>query len=210
MKTFLKNATNGRAEERDLLLQCIAGDQQASEAFVKAYSNLVYHAIQYTLLSKNIGFDSQDAEDLHNTVFLKLFEKNCLKLRQFKGRNGCSVSTWIRLIAVRTVLNFIRQSGVDSISGQRLRVSIEEIAELKDRIPETWTMMEKKEQLNLLRQGLNHLSPRDRLFMKLYLEKGYSIKEISETMQISIDNVYMVKHRSVKRLKTYLESKILA
>ncbi len=208
MKTLIKKTTTDLSEDRNLILQCIAGDQQASEVFVKAHSNLVYHSIQYTLLSRNVGFNPQDLEDLHNTVFLKLFEKKCHKLRQFKGKNGCSISTWVRLIAVRTVLNFLRQKGVDSISGQRWRVSIEEIVELKDKNPATWTMMEKKEQIRLLSKGLNHLAPRDRLFMKLYIDSGYSIKEIAETMKVSVDNVYTIKHRAIKKLKTYLQERI--
>lgn len=44
--------------------------------------------------------------------------------------------------------------------------------------------------------------------MKLYIDSGYSIKEIAETMKVSVDNVYTIKHRAIKKLKTYLQERI--
>jgi RNA polymerase sigma factor (sigma-70 family) len=193
-----------RIRERQLLAACIAGDQQASDMFVRQYSDLVYRTVQYTLLNRNVRFTTMDLEDLHNTVFINLFDKRCHKLRQFKGKNGCSVATWIRIITVRLVLNAIRRKGVDSITGQVLRVPIEDFTELESSQTETWQLMEKAEQESLIQKGISNLAPRDRLFMNLHFNQGFTIKEIAETMQLSVDNIYTIKHRAIKRLKSYV------
>jgi len=194
-----------RIRERQLLARCIAGDRQASDAFVRQYSDMVYRTVQYTLLNRNVRFSPMDLEDLHNTVFISLFDKQCHKLKQFKGKNGCSVATWIRIIVVRLVLNNIRRKGVDSLAGQVLRVPIENFSNLESDNTETWALMEKAEQERILQQGISNLAPRDRLFMNLHFKKGFSIKEIAASMQLSVDNVYTIKHRAIKRLKTLVD-----
>jgi RNA polymerase sigma factor (sigma-70 family) len=68
--------------------------------------------------------------------------------------------------------------------------------------------VEKAEQEDLLQKGIQKLAPRDRLFMNLHFNKGFSIKEIAETMRLSVDNVYTIKHRVINRLKAYVESQI--
>jgi len=77
--------------------------------FVRQFSDLVYKSIQATLLVTQVRFNKQDLEDMHNTVFLQLFEDKCKKLRQFEGRNGCSLASWIKLVAGRIVLNYVRK-----------------------------------------------------------------------------------------------------
>ena len=152
-----------RIRERQLVAACIAGDQKSSDAFVRQYSDLVYRTVQYTLLNRNVRFTTMDLEDLHNTVFINLFDRRCRKLRQFKGKNGCSVATWIRVITVRLVLNSIRRKGVDSISGQVLRVPIDDFSDSESDQTETWKLMEKAEQERIIQKGISNLAPRDRL-----------------------------------------------
>ena len=40
--------------------------------------------------------------------------------------------------------------------------------------------------------------------MNLHFNKGFTIKEIAETMQLPVDNIYTIKHRAIKRLKSYV------
>ena len=103
------------AANRQILKRCITGEKKAREEFVIRFSNPVYQCIQFTLKAKQIPFSQQDLEDLHSTVFLNLFNKRCKKLRQYKGKNGCSVFSWIRLITVRTVIDHLRKAGRDVI-----------------------------------------------------------------------------------------------
>jgi DNA-directed RNA polymerase specialized sigma24 family protein len=113
-----------RADHR-ILLECVAGDRKAQDAFVRRFSNLIYQTVQGTLRARNLPFHKPDLEDLHNTVFVRLFEKGCRKLSQYQGKNGCTVSSWIRLIAVRTVLDTLRSARKDILTRKEKIVALD-------------------------------------------------------------------------------------
>ncbi len=195
--------TSPHDEDRHILSKCISGDREATETFVMKFSGLVYYSIQGALLTRHVSFTSQDLEDLHNTVFLKLFERRCRKLRQFEGRNGCSLKRWIGLITVRIVLNHIRERGVDTISWQKKRISIEDLPELMDRNMDSSTVIEESEKGQILQNGIRNLPPRDRLFMKLHFENELPMEEVAAIMKVSVQNAYTIKHRAINKLKSY-------
>ncbi len=189
-------------EDRDLLAGCFAGDSEAAETLVRQFSNLVYKAIQHTLIVKHVSFNKEDLEDFHNTVFLRLFEHGCKKLKQYQGKNGCSLATWINLITVRTVLDHLRKKGVDSIARRDTKITLDEVYGLKGDECDGLALLERAEKEQLLREGMQNLPPRDRLFMKLHFDQGLSVAEVAAAMQVSVENVYTIKHRAIQRLKT--------
>ena len=189
-------------EDRDLLAGCFAGDSEAAETLVRQFSNLVYKTIQHTLIVKHISFNKEDLEDFHNTVFLRLFERGCKKLKQYQGKNGCSLATWINLITVRTVLDHLRKKGVDSIARRDTQITLDEVYGLKGDECDGLALLERAEKEQLLREGMQNLPPRDRLFMKLHFDQGLSVAEVAAAMQVSVENVYTIKHRAIQRLKT--------
>lgn len=195
-----------QSSDEDLLLlkKCLSGDTKASETFVRTFSNFIYQTVQHTLLSRQVSFNHQDLEDLHNTVFLQLFEQNCKKLRQFQGKNGCSLGSWIRVITARIVLNHLRKKGPGNLGWQKKTISLEEVLEIENEDKGSWARIAEKERRYQVREGIRSLSPRDSLFMKLYYEKGLSIKEVADTLKISIENAHTVKHRAVDKLKSML------
>ncbi len=193
-------------KDRRWLKKCIAGDEKACIRFVREFSDLVYWSVRHTLLAKNVYFTQDDLEDLHNTVFLQLFENQGQKLRQFKGKNGCRLGTWIRVITVRIVLNYIRKKGWDSITGKQKGVPLEEIPELSQADLGPLAEIEKAEKRQSIKDGIRRLSPRDRLFFLLHYENGCSLKEVAETMKVSLNNAYIIKHRAIQKLKSTLEN----
>ena len=193
-------------KDRHWLKKCIAGNKKACERFVREFSDLVYRSVRQTLWIKNVNFNQDDLEDLHNTVFLKLFENQAKKLRQFKGKNGCGLGTWIRIITVRIVLNHIRKKGLDSIIWQQKRIPLEDFPELSIDELGPLAEIEKGEKEQSIREGIRCLPPRDRLFLLLHFENGYSIKEVAETMKLSLNNAYTIKHRAIQKLKSRLEN----
>ena len=194
-------------EDRQLLSKCLSGDRGAWETVVRRFSNLVYQTVRSTFISKQTPFSRQDLEDLHNTVFLGLFEQGCAKLKLYQGRNGCTLASWIRIVTVRTVLNHLRKKGVDGPLWEKKKTPVEGLSWLKGEDQGPLALMESAEQEKLVHEGMKSLAPRDRLFMKLHIDQGLPVEEVAEALQISVPNAYVVKHRAVERLRTYLVSR---
>jgi len=183
------------------LKKCISGDQRAQAEFVKHFSDPIYKWIQFTLKARHIPYSRQDLEDLHNTVFVKLFEKRCKKLRQYKGKNGCSVFSWIRLITIRMVIDYIRSKHRDVIDRSDTHYTLENIPDLSEDEVGPLHLMEKAEQAHRLRKAMRALQSRDRLFLKLHCLQGLSIPKVAGILKISENNAYSLKHRGIQRLK---------
>ena len=194
-------------EDRQLLSKCLSGDRGAWETVVRRFSNLVYQTVRSTFISKQTPFSRQDLEDLHNTVFLGLFEQGCAKLKLYQGRNGCTLASWIRIVTVRTVLNHLRKKGVDGPLWEKKKTPVEGLSWLKGEDQGPLALMESAEQEKLVHEGMKSLAPRDRLFMKLHIDQGLPVEEVAEALQISVPNAYVVKHRAVERLRSYLVSR---
>jgi RNA polymerase sigma-70 factor (ECF subfamily) len=191
-------------EDRRLISKCLSGDRGAWETVVRRFSNLVYQTVRSAFLAKQISFSRQDLEDLHNTVFLGLFEQGCAKLKLYQGRNGCTLASWIRIVTVRMVLNHLRRKGLDGPLWEKKKTPVEELSWLKGEDQGPLALMESAEQEKLVHEGMESLAPRDRLFMKLHIDQGLPVEEVAEALQISVQNAYVVKHRAVERLRTYL------
>ena len=194
--------------DRTLLAACFADKGEARETLVRQFSNLVYQAVLHTLRAKDVQFNRHDVEDLHNNIFVKFFENNCRKLRQYKGHNGCSLATWIRLVAVRTVLDQLRKKGVDAIAGRDKQIPVDEMLGLKAQQANALELLERAQQEQLLRDAVQYLPPRDRLFMRLYFEKDLPLAQVAAAMKLSSNAAYTVKHRVIKKLKAHVISRL--
>ena len=89
---------------------------------------------------------------------------------------------------------------------RRNRFALEDLPELKSHAIDARAQLEKAEQEQLVRETIEELPSRDRLFIKLHFEKGCSIKDVAEVMNLSVDNAYTVKHRAVKKLKELIKT----
>jgi RNA polymerase sigma-70 factor (ECF subfamily) len=193
-------------EDRFLLSRYFSGDREAGEIFVRRFSNLVYQAVRHTLMAKHVPFSRLDVDDLHNTVFVELFEAEQKKLRQYRGTNGCSLSTWVRVVAVRIVLDHIRKKGLDGLSAQKTRIPFNDVLSLRTLDSDAFERMERAHQERLLRDAIQYLPPRDRLFVTLHFEREVPVDEVAEVMQLSISNAYTIKHRIIEKIRSYVDS----
>ena len=195
--------------DRDLLLSCFHGQEGAWNTFVFRFSRLIYHSIYQTFRAKNYSFDLQILEDLHQEVFLSLFDNNHRKLRQYKGKNNCSLASWLRLIASRTAIDFLRK--------QRNPLYLDDAVEDKKKLMENLVdesdppdkSLEKEESYQIFKNIIQELSPRDRYLFELSCGQELPDKEIAQIMNLSISAVYMRKSRIKKKLQVILEKKKL-
>lgn len=188
-------------KDKELLDLCFAGDEQARDKLVLEFSNLVYQVILHTFRVKNVSFEREDVEDLHNSVFLKLFEKDCRKLRQYKGKNGCSLATWIRLVASGIALDHLRRTGVDSISCRRTNVPLDDVFNLAASGTDSLRLVEEAEKRQLFQKVVETLSPQYRLFVKLHFEREQPLPRVATALRLSMNNVYALKHRVKEKIR---------
>ena len=193
--------------DRVLIAGCLKGDGQMQTLLVRRYSNLVYASILGSVKAKAVTLSENDVEDLHNTVFVLLFEKKCKKLAQYKGRNGCSLASWIRMIAVRAVLDHLRRRR-DPLSRGDCLVPLDGISDLKSPSPSAWDCMADKEQRHYIEAGIKELAPRDQLMIRMHCLEGCPLKQMAAILKVSTANIHSVKHRAVRRLKKAVALKI--
>jgi len=193
--------------DRDLVNGCVSGDKKALEWFVRRFSDPVYRTVQYTLKTKNASYTRPDLEDLHNNVFLRLFEDRCKKLRQYKGKNGCSLHSWLRIVTVRIVIDHLRKEASSPLGWWKADLPFETFApRAKDSEP--WIHMDRAKLKSLVQAGMKELMPRDRLFLKLHFMGDLSIREVADIMNLSEASAHSLKHRAIKRLRSKVLPKI--
>ena len=95
---------------------------------------------------------------------------------------------------------------MNALVSQRNRIPLEDLPELRGENEDPEAGIEKAENERILQKGIRNLSARDRLFMKLHLEKGLSLEEVAGIMHLSMQNAYSVKHRAIKRLKSHMKT----
>jgi len=191
-------------EDRRIIKGCLAGDATMLEKFICIYSPLIYRYVQQTFTSSNIPFEEEDLKEHHNSVFVLLLEDKCRKLKQFKGQNGCSLASWVRLITCRTVLNKMREDSGDA-NWIEYRLPIEEAADVIYEELSAIEYMELEEKKIIIRECIQELNPRDRLFLKLHVEQDLPVPKVARIMHMSTDNAHTLRHRSFDRLKKQVE-----
>ena len=87
-----------RPDDKTLMEKCIEGDRQAMEALITRYQKPVYNAAYRMLHSRD------DAQDVTQTVFLKVFEH----LDQFDPQRR--FFSWIYRITLNESINWLKKS----------------------------------------------------------------------------------------------------
>ncbi len=188
-------------KERQILQECLIHDKK--DKLVQHYSALVCHTIRKTLLIKNISFTEADIEDMQQEVFIRLFDKECRRLKQYKEEMG-SLAGWIKLIANRTVLNDVRRKGFDVLAAKKNRISFEDFKEESEQLKQD-DEFETKENLLEIQDAIEKLPHRERLVLKLHYYQGLSLPEIASFIHRKEGATYTIKSRALKRLKECLK-----
>ena len=187
----------------DLLYGCLNGDRCCRETFVRQFSNLVFSTIQHVVKIKNTHLSRQSVEDLHQTVFLQLFDNESRKLKQYKGNNGCSLASWIRMLTGRIVIDHLRR-GMDALAPRHHVVTLELVSELNEPGPSAVEQMTIAEQWNLITSGLKQLKARDQLVIRMHCLDGQSLRTVAQVIGVSEKNIHSIKHRAIQRLKSVI------
>jgi RNA polymerase sigma factor (sigma-70 family) len=198
-------------EERDeleLLQLCIEGDRRAWSEFVRRFSRYVYYLIQVTAKRHGVRIDEEESSDLHNDLFLALLEDDRRRLKAFKGTNGCSVRSWVRVITIRRTIDALRKRrrfvSLDADPTDRGGPPV-----IEDGMPdalEQLMLREKADRRARLGELAAQLSATDRLLLEMLFVQKLSPDLIATTLRIKKGALYTRKTRLLKRLHAHAQS----
>ncbi len=187
-----------------LLSDCISGKKEAWDMFVIQFSKLIYYSINKTLKLHACNIPTEDVEDIFNSIFASFMDNNYKKLRQFEGKHGCTLSSWIRLISIRQTIDFMR--------GQKYHVSLDDDHDdtqpLVEKLPHKGSSFEDHLELSqsqrAVKKAMDSLPSSDRLFVTLYFEKELQPEEIAGVLNVTVSTVYSKKNRVQEKIKKIL------
>jgi RNA polymerase sigma factor (sigma-70 family) len=180
---------------KSLLGACLNGEKSSWDAFVLQYTRLVYYTIKKTLSLYHVEPSTDIVDDMFQNFFLSLIRDDFRKLLQFRGRRDASLACWLRVIAARQTIDYLRKREASA------SCTTDNFA--PDNSDPSASLMD-QEQKRLLSQTLEALTPRDRLFVELYFYQSFPPEEIAKILQVSTSAVYTKKSRVLTKLRESL------
>jgi len=177
----LPSVTIYSEEELILLLQ-----QQSRDAFNYLYQH--YSAVLYGIINRII-YDEQTSQDVLQEVFIKIWN-NIKQFDPVKGR----IYTWMINIARNAAIDKLRSKG--EIMKSKIRTG-EEIVNTVGNDMKT----EQATDAIGLRKLVSDLKPEYQTIIELAYFKGFTLDEISKTLQIPLGTVKTRMRHAIKTLK---------
>lgn len=162
---------------------CIKGKRKFQQALYQQFAGKMYALCLY--YSK----DKTEAEDLLHNGFIKVFKN----INQYKAK--APFEAWIRKVFTNTTLEIFRK--------KKIIISTSEYEETAKELSEDVISQLSNNELIALIQDL---SPAYRMVFNLYAVEGYSHKEISEQLKISIGTSKSNLARARQKLKTQIKN----
>jgi RNA polymerase sigma-70 factor (ECF subfamily) len=177
-----------QVDDRALVERVAAGDAAAvREMFVER------HGRSLSYLANRLG-----CEDLTNALLVYLAEDDWRRLRTWDGR--CTFGYWLELVAVRFFLRHMKDERASA------PLPVYELA--SDRDGEPGAELLRKERRAELLEALNKLpDDRERLAILLHYFDGLPLNEVARELHVSVANLYVIKHRALRRLRGILDGR---
>lgn len=176
--------------DQDYILEIHSGNVNAYAMLVNKYKDMTF-----TLALRMVG-NKEDAEEIAQDTFVKAYKA----LHTFKGTS--KFSTWLYRIVYNTSLDYIKKNKRVILSEH-----IDEIHEATiGTMQNAMSYIEAKEKKELIEKALLQLPEEDRVLLTLFYFEELSLKEITEIVNISYQNVKIKLHRSRKKLYQILKN----
>lgn len=180
------------ADDGELVRRCLAGTRSAWEDFARAYEEVVVGAVRHTLIRLCRRAPVEDVENVVQDIFSGLLEHSGRRLRLYSGR--CSLKGWLRSVAMRRTLNYVRDERRRRgrpLDERLLFVPEAGRSEAEDAMAE---------RIRRLDASLNRLAARDRLVLRLYYLDGVPLKSIAALLGVSRNTIWPMVTRARQRL----------
>lgn len=174
--------------EKIVLHALSAGEERAFRKLYDHYAEKVYSVALLHLKQPEL------AEDLVQTAFLKLWESRAAldEVQSFAG--------WFYTLTRNLIISSLRKQGTQAgyLDFLKQRQGLLTITPDQDIV--------RKEQLRLIRQGIQQLSTQQRIAFTLQNEEGLSYKIIGERMGISTNTVRVHLFKAMEALRRFVQN----
>lgn len=183
-------------DDVELLGHVVQGRDAAWNIFFKRFRGLIVSCAIKVSARSGHRLGSDDLMDVLGDVSLNLVAHDYRRLRLYRTNGGCSVASWIGVIATSTTRDYLRRAR---------RHRLEPIADTElDRHacptsgPEE--ILIDRQRRRFVDKALSKLSERDRQFVQLYFAEARAPEQIAEQMGVSLSTVYSKKAKIKTRL----------
>lgn len=182
--------------------RCVQGDTAAWREIIRQYAALIAHAARETLKRVLGSVESNELEDILQSVWTSLCEDNCRRLRSFESR--CSLSSWLTILTTRRTIDHIRtQKRKGSLRNISLEVVEADLVKDLHRNPD----YAGDEDRDLLHNAMEQLPEKQRLLLKLYYFDRLSHQTIAEMLHLSPNTISSSLMRARQSLKALFAHK---
>lgn len=187
----------------DLIERCLAKENKAWDEFVGRYSLLIYDSIIRTFERYGYPRRSDVLADLHNDIFILIIDDGCRVLKQFEGRNGCQLGHYLRTVAIRRTVDFLRKIRPTVSLDDERSDTVHSSIFLQDPCQTTngAASLISREQQSLLEQFISKLKNPERDFCQLLIRDGLTPEQMAQNLGISVDYFYVRKKRLLDKLR---------
>lgn len=184
-------------DEQVLVDRFCSGDNTAFQELMERYKKKIYY------IAYDITADHNDAEDVSQEVFIKMFRS----IKTF--RRDAKMSSWLYQITVNTCIDSLRRK---SSKPKKFIDNIEKV-NIKENPPGSGLHAEAPERSaevsiiqNHISQALEKVSPRERSVFVMRHYNDFKMNEIAEILNISVGTVKSLLFRAIKKLRKELSS----
>lgn len=213
--TFLNSYSKERGslfynmDDFELIEGCVLGNKQCWDEFVEKFSRLIFDSILRTFRKYGANINNDVIDDLHNDIFVILLKGQCKALKEYEGRNGCSLASYLRTISVRRTIDYLRKQRptvsidqeIDTEEGKKLQF-IKELSVFDDSY--SFNKEDAKKVVDLV---FAELKEEEKKFCSLCFMENKNPEDLAKLFNISVDNVYVRKQRMLNRLKQIVKDK---
>jgi len=184
-------------EEKSLIKNLKANNEEAFKVLVEKYKDLVYNTI--IPIIQNVD----DADDLTQEVFIQIYKS----IKKFKEKS--SLSTWIYKISISKAYEYLRYKKRKKRFSILVNIFREDNSTID--IPDfhhPGIQLEQKENAKILFDAIEKLNKNQKNAYVLKNIQGLSYKKIAEIMEKSVASVESILFRAKNNLKILLKKKL--
>jgi RNA polymerase sigma-70 factor (ECF subfamily) len=194
--TKLGRAAYEAMSDVELLGHVTDGSELAWQTFFRRFRGLIMSCALKAGLHAGLHLGADDLKDVLGDVSLNMVAHGFRRLRLYRLDGGCSVATWIGVIATSTARDYLRRA-------RRHRLEPTADAEL-DRLASPTVGPEEvlidRQRRAFVDRAFQQLSTRDQEFVELYFGDAENPEDIAKRMGVSVATVYSKKAKIKTRL----------